>query len=32
MPGLRSKDWAEFSKPGAPQMVFVFLGLHAISS
>jgi arsenate reductase len=22
--GLRSKDWAEFSKPGAPQMDFVF--------
>ncbi len=22
--GLRSKDWAEFAKPGAPQMDFVF--------
>ena len=22
--GLRSKDWAEFTKPGAPQMDFVF--------
>jgi arsenate reductase len=22
--GLRSKDWAEFAKPGAPQMNFVF--------
>jgi arsenate reductase len=22
--GLRSKDWAEFSQPGAPQMDFVF--------
>ena len=24
MEGLRSKDWSEFAKPGAPQMNFVF--------
>jgi arsenate reductase len=24
MDGLRSKDWAEFAKPGAPRMDFVF--------
>lgn len=23
--GLRSKDWAEFAEPGAPQMDFVFI-------
>ena len=22
--GLRTKDWSEFAKPGAPQMDFVF--------